>query len=119
MRTTPTNAVEALVGLPPLDLVIKGEDMASAHRLWSLASWSYHHPNRGHSSILVRLQQSNPIFNMRWDVMVLAYNFEPKYWVTVLTRVDWTTGTGTPSTVNGHVWFTDGSRMRGDRSWGL
>jgi hypothetical protein len=33
MRTTPTNAVEALVGLPPLDLVVQGEGRVSAHRL--------------------------------------------------------------------------------------
>jgi hypothetical protein len=33
MRTTPTNAMEALVGLPPLDLVVQGEARALAHRL--------------------------------------------------------------------------------------
>jgi hypothetical protein len=33
MRTTPTNAMEALVGLPPLDLVVQGEARASVHRL--------------------------------------------------------------------------------------
>jgi hypothetical protein len=63
MRTTRTNAVEALVGLPPLDMVVQGEARASAHRLWSLGSWSYLHPNCGHSRILVRLQQSDPLFN--------------------------------------------------------
>jgi hypothetical protein len=30
-----------------------------------------------------------------------------------LTREDWTTGSGTPPIVKGHVWFTDGSRMWG------
>jgi hypothetical protein len=76
MRTTPTNAVEALVCLPPLELVVQGEVRATAHCLWSLGSWSYLHPNRGHSSILVRLQHSDPIFNMGVDVMRPAYNFE-------------------------------------------
>jgi hypothetical protein len=113
MRTTPTNAVEALVCLPPLDLVIQGEARATAHHLWSLGSWSYLHPNRGHSSILVWLQHSDPIFNMGVDVMRPTYNFEPKYRVTMLTREDWTKGTGTPPMIKGHVWFTDGSRMRG------
>jgi hypothetical protein len=37
-----------------------------------------------------------------------AYNFEPKYRVTVLTREDWFKGTGTPI-IKGHVWFTDES----------
>jgi len=33
-RTTPTSAMEVLVGLPPLDLVIQGEASSTAHRLW-------------------------------------------------------------------------------------
>jgi hypothetical protein len=111
MRTTPTKAVEAIVGLPPLDLVVQGEARASAYRLWILGSWSYLHPNCGHSSIRVRLQQSDPIFNMRVDVMRPAYHFEPKYGVMVLTREDRTTGTRTPPIVKGHVWYIDGSRM--------
>jgi len=64
MRTTPTNAVAAFVCLPPLKLVVQSEARSAAHRLWSLGSWSYLHPNRGHSSILMRLQQLDPIFNM-------------------------------------------------------
>jgi hypothetical protein len=113
MRTTPTNAMEAFVGLPPLDLVVQGEARASAHRLWSLGSWSYLHRNSGHSRILVRLQQSDPIFNMRVDMMRLIYNLKPRYRVVALTKEDWTTGTGTPPIIKGHVWFTDGSQMWG------
>jgi len=33
IRTTPTGAMEALIGLPPLDLVIKVEASSAAHRL--------------------------------------------------------------------------------------
>jgi hypothetical protein len=109
MCTTPTNVMEALVGLPPLDLLVLGEARASAHRLWSLGSWSYLHPISGHSSILVRLQQSDPIFTMMVDVMRPAYNFEPKCRVALLAREEWTPGTGTPPIVKGQVWFTDGS----------
>ena len=36
MHTTPTNAVEALVCLPPLELVVQSEARSAAHRLWSL-----------------------------------------------------------------------------------
>ena len=36
IRTTPTGAMKALVGLPALDLVIQGEARSVAHRLWSL-----------------------------------------------------------------------------------
>ena len=74
--------------------------------------WCYLHPNRGHGSILTRLQQSDPIFHMGVDVMRLAYNFEPQYRVTMLTREDWAKATGAPPAVKGLVWFTDGSKMR-------
>jgi hypothetical protein len=46
------------------------------------------------------------------DVMRPEFNFEPKYRVTMLTREDWTKGTGASPAVRGFVWFTDGSRMR-------
>ena len=82
MRTTSTNAVEALICLPPLELVVQSEARSAAHRLWSLGSWSYLHPNRGHSSVLMWLQQSDPTFNMGVDAMRPAFNFEPKYRVT-------------------------------------
>jgi hypothetical protein len=88
IHTTPTNAMEALVGLPPLDLVVQREARASAHRLWSLGNWSYLHPNSGQINILVWLQQLDPIFNMRMDVMRPAYTFEPKYRVVLLARED-------------------------------
>ena len=58
------------------------------------------------------LQQSDPIFNMGVDIMRPAYNFEPQYRVTMLTREDWTKATGASPAVKGFVWFTDGSKTR-------
>jgi len=89
MRTTPTNAVEARICLSPapLELVVQSEARSAAHRLWSLVCWYYLHPNS--SSILMRLQQSDPIFNMGVDVMRPAYNFEPLHRVTMLMREHW------------------------------
>jgi hypothetical protein len=52
------------------------------------------------------LQRLNPILNMGVDVMRPAFNLEPKYRVTTLTR-----GPGTSPVVKGLVWFTGGSRM--------
>jgi ribonuclease HI len=60
----------------------------------------------------MQLQQSDPIFSMWVDVIRPAFNLEPKYRVTMLTREDWTKGTGTPPAVKGLIWFTDGSKMR-------
>ena len=46
------------------------------------------------------------------DVMRPAFNFEPKYRVTILTMEDWTRITGSPPVVKGVVWFTDRSGMK-------
>ena len=40
-----------------------------------------------------------------------AFNFEPKYRVTILTREEWSRRPGTPPVVKGIVWYTGGSRM--------
>ena len=69
VRTFPSRAMEALVCLPPLEFVVKSEARMAAHRLWSLGCWPYLHPNKGHQSILKRLQNSDPIFNMGLDDM--------------------------------------------------
>ena len=69
VRTTPTRAMEALFCLPPLELFVQGEARMAAHRFWSLGCWSYLHPNRGHSSILKRLQQSDPVYSLGLDAM--------------------------------------------------
>jgi hypothetical protein len=112
MSTIPTGALEALVCLPPLELFIQRDARSAAHRLWSLGGWSYLHPNGGHS-ILGRLQQSDPVFNMGVDVMRPAFNLEPQYRVTMLSRETWTRQTGASPAVNGLVWFTDGSKTGG------
>jgi hypothetical protein len=44
------------------------------------------------------------------DVMRPAFNFEPKYGVTMLTREDCIKGTGAPPAVKGFVWFTEESK---------
>jgi len=58
----------------------------------------------------MRLQRSDPIFNMGVDVMKPAFNLECKYRVTMQTKEAWTRGPATP-VVKSLVWFTDGSRM--------
>lgn len=58
-------------------------------------------------------QKSDPIFSMGNDIMRPPYNFEPKYRVTVLTREEWTKGSGSPPVLKGLFWYTNGSRTRG------
>jgi hypothetical protein len=61
---TPTGAMEALTGLPTLDLVIQGEERSAV--CWSLESATrvIHHTSQGHSSRMMRLQRSDPIFDV-------------------------------------------------------
>lgn len=80
-HTIPAGSKEALTCLPPLELVVQGEARLAALCLWGLGCWSYLYHNRGHSSILMGLQQSDFVFNMRVDVMRPALNLEPKYMV--------------------------------------
>jgi hypothetical protein len=51
------------------------------------------------------------------NAMRTAFNFEPNYRVTMLTRVDWTKGIGTLPAVKGLIWFTDGSKMKEGTCW--
>ena len=53
------------------------------------------------------------------DVMRPAFNLEPKYRVTMLTREDWTSGSGPPSEIKGLVWYTDGSRLKDETGAGV
>jgi hypothetical protein len=59
---TPTDTMEALTCLPPLDLVVQGKARSAVHQLWSLGFWSYLQPYQGHRSILMRLQKTDPVF---------------------------------------------------------
>jgi len=69
-------------------------------------------PSRGHTSVLMQLQQSDPIFSMVVDVMRPEFNFKPKYKVTMLPREELTRGTETLPVVKGFIWFKVGSRMK-------
>jgi len=48
-----------------------------------------------------------------------AFNFEPKYRVTMLTTEEWTGGSGTPPVVKGIFWCTEGSRTPGETGAGF
>jgi hypothetical protein len=59
----------------------------------------------------MRLQKTNPIFNMGINILKPALNLEPKYRVTMMTREERTRGPGIPPAVKQLVWYTDGSKM--------
>jgi hypothetical protein len=94
--------------------VIQGAAISAAHRLWSLWFWSYLHPQQGHSCILTRIQKSDPILNMRVDVIKPVFNLEPKYRVTMLAREEWTRGPG----LKGSSGLRMGPGLRRGTGWG-
>jgi hypothetical protein len=53
------------------------------------------------------------------DIMRPAFNFKPKYRVKMLTREQWTKGTGFPPAVKGLTWFTGGSKTNGGAGAGV
>ena len=61
------------------------------------------------------LWKLDPIFNIVVDVMRPAFNYEPKYRVTMLTGEEWTRGPGTLPIVKGLVCYTEGSRTRDEQ----
>jgi hypothetical protein len=76
MRNSPIDVMEALTGFSTLELVIQCEAKPAAHFPWSLGFFSYLHRSRVHSSIFMRIERSDPIFNMGFDVMRPALNIE-------------------------------------------
>ena len=59
------------------------------------------------------VRPTNGLYNMRAEGMRAAFNFNPKYRVTMLTTEESTGGPGTPPAVKGLVWYTEGSRTPG------
>jgi len=53
------------------------------------------------------------------DVIRPAFNLEPKYRVTMLTREGWTKGTDGPPAVKGPICFMDRSKMGEGRGAGV
>ena len=62
VRTTPINAVEALICLPPLELVVQSQTRSAAHRLWSLGCWYYLKPNWDTAAFCCGFSTQKPYF---------------------------------------------------------
>ena len=57
-----------------------------------------------------RPQKSDAILSTGVHVMTPAFNLEPKYRVTTLTREEWTRGRRNSTVVKGLAWFAGGSK---------
>ncbi|XP_073948802.1 uncharacterized protein [Choristoneura fumiferana] len=77
MRTTPTAALEALLGLPPLHLFIQQEAGATAVRLKKLNLWKS--VSVPHAKLLDELVHREPLFEAVTDRIPKQYVFDKKY----------------------------------------
>ena len=109
MRTTPTAALEIIVGLSPLTVYIRQEALMACYRLQLSAQWT--RMNCGHMRIRTDLVINVPSSVMRSDKILPKFYFDKNYEVCIPTRDDW--NESRVNLNNDDVCFTDGSRLSG------
>ncbi|XP_048000291.1 uncharacterized protein LOC125237341 [Leguminivora glycinivorella] len=104
MRTTPSEALEVLLGLPPLDLFIQQEAASAAVRLKSLNLWGA--SNGAHTMILRNAIEYQPLMMAPNDRVPKVYIFNIKYNIQLVEEEnDW-------SRIHELRIYTDGSKTK-------
>jgi hypothetical protein len=121
MKTTPTAAMEVLLGLPPL-VMIEAEAQAEIYRLMCNQQWKPKSTNFGHTK-KSRDMEHEPILQMRSDRMLLRYAYHKPFTVKFPDKCEWQNRFNLDSK-GGLVWYTDGSKTNegtgaGVYRWGL
>ena len=88
-RTTPTAAIEVLLGMPSLDIHIKGIAMNTCYRMNSTGSWRGSGTQTNHTRILGRMGMEIPVTKMRGDIMVPHYSFDQRYRINIASKEHW------------------------------
>lgn len=103
MKTTPTAALEVILGLPPLDLFIQQEAVMSALRLKLLGEWK--NQDGPVAALWEDIKQVYPLFEAPCDRISKTHIFNRNYQIELLeTEKD-------QSGINEVRIYTDGSRM--------
>ena len=112
IRTTPTAAMEILLGLPSLDVHIKNIAMNSCYRMGSTGSWWSGGTHIKHTRIQSIMGTELPITKMRGDIMIPHYSFDQHYKIQIVPKERWLEEESeTPVIPEGTVSvFTDGSK---------
>jgi len=85
VRTTPTSALEVIIGITPLPVYVKQEAMAACNRLRSAAQWVS--TNCGHTIVCSHMSHLIPITRMRCDKILTRFSFGNNYTVEIPSRV--------------------------------
>ncbi|XP_050522055.1 uncharacterized protein LOC126894808 [Daktulosphaira vitifoliae] len=118
LRTTPTVALEALIGLPPLHLEVKAHAKATALRFHNLGMWTLESDTTEHGKILKEIDKGFLEYPLDYIKPVLKNNIP--YKVEITTRIEWNINHLTDK--GGFVIYTDGSKKSGKVGagiWGL
>ncbi|XP_050543369.1 uncharacterized protein LOC126906681 [Daktulosphaira vitifoliae] len=118
LRTTPTVALEALIGLPLLHLEVKAHPKAEALRFHNLGMWTLESDTTEHGKILIEIDQGFLEYPLDYIKLVLKNNIP--YKVEITTRREW--NINHLNEKRGFVIYTDGSKKSGKVGagiWGL
>ncbi|KAJ8915461.1 hypothetical protein NQ315_003224 [Exocentrus adspersus] len=115
MRTTPTAALEVLLGLPPLSTWIVREAMAAFLRIRDAGGWRARRRYEGHAAIALRAEREVPISAMRVNEAKDSLRLRKSYSTTFPSREQWKQE-GNMFPPGSLVCYTDGSRTRNEYS---
>ena len=113
LRTTPSDALDVLLYLPPVDLFAQELAANCAVRLRAISLFKC--LQEGHSTILVRAGCPNLTLDYCTPVQVFQRNFE----VFIPTREDWTGFSFEEEPEEAICFFTDGSKLNNQVGFGV
>jgi hypothetical protein len=99
MKTTPTAAIEVLLGLPPLHVIIEVEAQAGIYRLMCNQQWKPKSTNLGYTK-KSRDMEHQPILQMGSDRMLPRYAYHKPFTLKFPDKCEW-------HNKGGLVWYTD------------
>jgi hypothetical protein len=107
MKTTPTTAIELLLGHTPLHVTMEAEAQPGIYRLMSNQQWRPRFTNYGHAKKSRDMEQE-PILPMGTDRMTPRCVFHKPFKVLLANKHEWDNGFNPNK--GGLVWYTDGSK---------
>ncbi len=115
MKTTPTEGMETLLDLPPLDAQVLAAARTTFHRLQWQNQIRIHRTDSGISSIWK--QVSDPILDMRSDCQVSGYNITKNF--EVITDQNKNGKKHNMESPNKIIWYTNGTKKDGVAGAGI
>ena len=103
---TPTAAMEALLGLPPLHVMTEAEAQAKLYRLMCTQQWRPNFTNLGHTKQPQDIQEE-PILQMGSDRMLQRFVYHKPFMVKFPDKCKWQNGFN-PDNKGRLVWYIDG-----------